>query len=458
MHLNALGLRLLQQRARAAVVVATLLLACLAAVSPTTSTAAATPALTETSRTVLSPRLLELTMSTTALSAPTKVRVLLPQGYATSSKRYPVLYLLNGGAGSYLDWTTQGNAEAITASSEVIVVMPDGGTGGNYTNWYGDDGSGLKPQWETYHVGQLLPWVDAHFRTLATRSQRAVAGLSMGGNGTMHYAARHPDLFVAAASFSGANDVFNPVLRPITETTGVADGALPGAVFGPSATEAIRWHASNPVDLVFNLKATWIALAFGDGQPGGPLDEGVLPVDVTERAVGESNVKLHDRLVANHIPHVYNAYGPGTHTWGYWKRDLVQTLPQLMAVFAQHRAAPTSIYYGAIEPSYTVFGWSVKLTRPVVEVSRLAGASNRGFVLTGTGTGVVTTPPLYATGRTVRVVVTDVAGRHVRTVVVGTSHRITTSVDLGAPNAFQQDTQQAQVVGTTVREARVTFT
>src|SRR4051812_38400359 len=149
--------------------------------------------LTEVARTTLSPRLLELTMRTAALADDTKVRVLLPSDYADSKQRYPVLYLLNGGAGSWIDWTVSGNAEQITAGAPVIVVMPDGGTGGNYTDWYGDDGSGQRPLWETYHLGQLLPWVDDHFQTIADRSQRAVAGLSMGGNGAVHYAARHPD-------------------------------------------------------------------------------------------------------------------------------------------------------------------------------------------------------------------------------------------------------------------------
>src|SRR5438309_1777445 len=83
--------------------------------------------------------------------------------------------------------------------------------------------------------------------TLARRDQRAIAGLSMGGNGALHYAARHPDLFVAAASWSGADDVFNPIIRPITETTGISEGCAPGAVFGPSVTEELRWRASNPV-------------------------------------------------------------------------------------------------------------------------------------------------------------------------------------------------------------------
>ena len=52
-----------------------------------------------------------------------------------NSDRYPVLYLLHGAFGNDADWTAVGDAEAITAGQPMIVVMPDGGQGGWYTNW-----------------------------------------------------------------------------------------------------------------------------------------------------------------------------------------------------------------------------------------------------------------------------------------------------------------------------------
>jgi S-formylglutathione hydrolase FrmB len=51
---------------------------------------------------------------------------------------------------------------------------------------------------------ELVPWIDATYRTIAARRGRAIAGVSMGGYGALSYAARHPDTFAAAASFSGA--------------------------------------------------------------------------------------------------------------------------------------------------------------------------------------------------------------------------------------------------------------
>ena len=103
--------------------------------------AAAPPELVKTEQ--LDPRLQELTFKTPALSSETHVRVLLPDGYDASGRtRYPVLYLLHGAIDDYKSWTDKGNAEAITKGLPLIVVMPDAGQYGNYTNWYNDGAFG----------------------------------------------------------------------------------------------------------------------------------------------------------------------------------------------------------------------------------------------------------------------------------------------------------------------------
>jgi S-formylglutathione hydrolase FrmB len=397
----------------------------------------------------LSSRLTELTMRTPAFAHDTKVRVLLPADYGRTTKRYPVLFLLNGGAGSYVDWTTLGDAERITAGLPLIVVMPDGGTGGNYTDWYGDDGSGQRPLWETYHVGQLLPWVDRHYRTTGTHG---LAGMSMGGNGSLHYAARHPELFAAVASFSGAVDVLDPVMTPITETTGVLDGALPGAVFGPRLTQEVRWRASNPIDLAGNLAHTWVSLATGNGDAGGP--DGAANPDGTESIVHDENVTLHEALTAMGIKHVWRDYGAGGHVWFYWKRELRLVLPHLLRVLQAPRPVPQQFSQWAVEPSYTAWGWSVRLNRPVLEPSTLT-ASRTGFTLRGSGSAAVTTAPLFTRPVTARI--TDAKGTRTQVLRPGRDHRITVQVDLGAANAMQAYAIPTQSFGTAVREARVTL-
>src|SRR5947207_878867 len=212
----------------------------------------------------LSDRLIELTMTTDALTDATHVRVLLPSGYDSSgATRYSVLYLLHGALDDYRAWTDKGNAAAITAGAPLIVVMPDGGSEGNYVDWY-NFGAGGPPMWETYHIRQLIPWIDGHFRTVASRAGRAVAGLSMGGNGAVAYAALHPDLFTAVASFSGALDTNNWEEQVVTGTGGLQDGKPPGAIFGERATDEIRWRGHNPWDLVANLRGLLVELDTGN--------------------------------------------------------------------------------------------------------------------------------------------------------------------------------------------------
>src|SRR5436305_2721946 len=118
----------------------------------------------------LDARLYALTVSSSAIPGPANVRVLLPSGYAAHpQRRYPVLYLLHGTSGGAADWTTMGDAEKTTAGKPLIVVMPDialdDGGGGWCTNWYNGGAHG-PPEWETFHISQLIPWVDHDLRTI----------------------------------------------------------------------------------------------------------------------------------------------------------------------------------------------------------------------------------------------------------------------------------------------------
>jgi S-formylglutathione hydrolase FrmB len=191
---------------------------------------------------------------------------------------------------------------------------------GWYTDWYADDRT-VQPSWETYHVGQLIPWIDATYRTVAARRGRAIAGLSMGGYGALSYAARHPGTFAAAASFSGALEV------------GSADA------WGPRNANQTRWRAHLPISIAARLRSlALVELHTGDGRPG-PLDRpGTRPgcdACALERFLLRSNVRLHRRLRALGIRHTWDDYGPGTHDWPYWRRDLRRTLPDLTRVLAR---------------------------------------------------------------------------------------------------------------------------
>ncbi|MGH3388514.1 MAG: alpha/beta hydrolase [Actinomadura sp.] len=198
-------------------------------------------ALRVTGSTRLTERLWDLTMDTPALDFPVQVRILLPDGYdERPRRRYPVLYLLHGSFDTAASWTDKGDAERLTAGLPLIVVMPATAGKGDAGGWASDwrnEGRGGPPKWETFTIDQLVPWVDARYRTRTERGGRAIAGLSMGGFSALSYAARHPDLFAAAASFSGAVDTNRLAVQPVVQLETLADGgATPDAIWGPART------------------------------------------------------------------------------------------------------------------------------------------------------------------------------------------------------------------------------
>lgn len=389
----------------------------------------------------LDPRTLDLTFRTKALTHDTSVRILLPTDY-NPTRRYPVLYLLQGGVDNYTSWTRSGDAAKLTAGLPLIVVMPDAGQGGWYTDWYNNGAFG-PPQWETYHLRQLLPWIDTHFPTVANRAGRALAGESMGGFGVLSYAARHPDMFVAAAAFSPAADLNVPagVAPPVIYATSSFDGGDPTSVFGLRQTDEVRWRAHNPWDLAENLRGLSITLRTGNGQGGGPYGGGGAddPYGATiEAAVEQEAISLHQRLQQLGIDHTWDDYGPGSHSWPYWQRDLRESLPTIMETFAHPPAPPSPVNFTAAEPSYAVYGWAVEIDRAAMEFSQLRNADASGFTLTGSGTATVTTPALYPPCQAYDVLITSSAGAQRFTELTDGSGRLQIHLPLGPPNLQQE--------------------
>lgn len=358
-----------------------------------------------------------LVVTTSALSRPVRVNVLLPQGYASSTRRYPVLYLLHGTSGGADDWLQYGDAAAATAGYPLIVVMPDAGydqDGGSwFTNWV-DQATPLgTANWETFHVDQLVPWIDANLRTIADRGGRAIAGLSQGGFGAFTYAARHPDTFVSAGSFSGAPDIAsNPVVQAgaagIIEATAVGlDGVEPDAMFGDPVLDRINWQGHDPADLVGNLADTSLDLWTGNGLPG-PLDTPgttTVPDSLIEGAVHTSTLSFAQAADRAHVAYRLDDYGPGTHSWPYWRRDLVQYLPLAMAVLSAPPPAPAAISYRSVDLTWSQWGWTVANRRAVPQAfSGLIDASTSRFTFTGQAPATVTTPAGHPPGSRYRAV------------------------------------------------------
>ncbi len=399
----------------------------------------------------LDPRLHELTLETPALSGPTSVRVLLPDGYDSHpNRRYPVLYLLHGAVDDYRSWTDKGDAAAITAGSRLIVVMPDSGPTLGYVNWFNGGNFG-PPAWETYHVDELIPWIDDRYRTVATREARAIAGLSMGGGGAMHYAAKHPDEFVYAAGYSPAVNLRDPALLALNQAYVGPDGT-PSPAYGPYATQEVRWHGENALDLAENLRGMRLALRTGNGMPGGEFGGTGDPI---EESVHRMAVDMDARLTALSIDHVFEDYGNGSHTWPYWQDDLRTELPLLMATFADPPAPPTRFSYVAIEDRYSDYGWRVRIDRLTTEFSRLEVRDATRFSLSGSGQAAVRTPPTLAAGEAYRV---STHGPNVDERLTLRANRrgsLRIPLVLGPANPDQQYTAPAQATGTNVFTTRV---
>jgi putative tributyrin esterase len=134
-----------------------------------------------------------------ALDRDMKYRVLLPCSYRNDGGGFPVLYLLHGLHGDYLNWDTWTNLERYAAPYQMLVVMPDAGD-----SWYTNSATAPKDRFEDYIAKDLVVEIDNKFRTVRSRHARAIAGLSMGGYGALKIALRYHDDFAFAGSLSGA--------------------------------------------------------------------------------------------------------------------------------------------------------------------------------------------------------------------------------------------------------------
>jgi S-formylglutathione hydrolase FrmB len=264
-----------------------------------------------------------------------RVRVLLPDGYAKGTARYPVVYLLHGVADSYTTWTRRTDVVAFTRRIKAIVVMPDGGSGSE-AGWHSDWRDGSR-QWETFHTKVLVRYIDEAFRTMGA-GHRAVIGNSMGGFGAMSYAARHRGLFRVAASFSGAVDTMYafPLSGPFFEyggrgLAGQSLGTPSDGVWGDQLSEEDEWRRHNPTDLAAKLKGVKLYVSSGMGTPAGPSgDDPSRPHGyATENFIYQMNLSFTGALDDAGVGYTSDFHG-GYHDWPYWERDLHLVLPKVV--------------------------------------------------------------------------------------------------------------------------------
>ena len=239
-------------------------------------------------------------------------RVIVPQRYNESAQsRYPVVFLLHGLTGHYNNWTELTKLANYLAGYDIIVVTPEGGDG-----WYTDSVSSANEKWESYIVKELIPEVDNKFRTLAIREKRAIAGLSMGGFGSLKFGLKYPDKFVLAGSFSGALGA-----AQITEKQfpGAIGKTIEG-IFGPADSETRK---SNDIFSIIRDLSPEKMKAI----PFIYLDCG------TEDFLFQNNREFVNLLIEKKVPHEYRQL-PGVHDWKYWDKQVQEFLRIANRTFA----------------------------------------------------------------------------------------------------------------------------
>ncbi len=158
-------------------------------------------------------------------------RVILPPNYNNSDEiiRYSVVFLLHGLTGHYSNWTDKTKLTEYAAKHNFIIVTPEGDNG-----WYSDSVSVPNDKYESYIVKELIPEIDKKFRTISDRDHRFIAGLSMGGYGSVKFGLKYPEMFSLIGSFSGALGTTS-----WTEKNAGKDiGKGIDAIFGPEGNDA----------------------------------------------------------------------------------------------------------------------------------------------------------------------------------------------------------------------------
>ena len=252
------------------------------------------------------PRLWYYRFQTSAIGWNPGINVLLPDDYRTSGRTYPVLYMFHGGNDDFRQFDFLGIRD-LTAGKPIIVVMPDGGHAGWYSN---PVTSFVGPRnWETFHIAQLLPWIEANFRTFAEYDGRAVGGFSMGGFGALKYAAKYYGHFASVSAHSGPASLrrdFGLVVHWANITSAVLDLGG-GTVYGAPNWDQARVSADNPVERIESYRNKRIFLVAGTSpDPLNWFDS------VNETQVLAGQREFREDLSAAGIPHESHEV-PGGH-------------------------------------------------------------------------------------------------------------------------------------------------
>ena len=325
----------------------------------------------------------------TSSSRERPVNVLVPPRYREDARPYPVIYLFHGAFSDEDSFSTQTDLLAFTASlrdeDQAIAVMPFGRLPPREARL----GRWQAPARDV-RLRRAHPVHRFHYRSLPDRAHRAAAGFSAGGLDAMIFAARHPDTFVAAGSFSGFVDPFTAVGEQVVQQFASVDEQLCGAnvswldLWGDPVAHPMGWEAHDPVYVAENVRD--LALYIGSDN-GVPCPDEVNPdpfLEFAETTVYGMSQTLDSDLTALRIPHVTDFRSCGIHEFSNSNHDLRRFWPQMLSVLGA--PAPREFSYRAGDASESVWGWTFTADPArAPEFLDVAHASAQGLKLTGSG-------------------------------------------------------------------------
>lgn len=282
--------------------------------------------------------------------------VYLPPGYEKGRTRYPVVYFLHGYAvtadvyvNDVLKIPGAVDAAMSAGAPPAIIVMPDAFTrfgGSFYSN------SPVIGDWESFIAKDVVAYVDKHYRTIAKRGGRGLAGHSMGGYGTLRIGMKYPEVFGALYAMSSALLLQAPsaetVKKQLDRMADVNLRAVPRNSDNGTLSQASAW-APNPLkppfyfDLPFDAEGKavpliaekWAAnslLITVDQNAPALKSFRAIALDVgNEDGLSTSNKQFDEALKRLGVPHSYEVYA-GNHGNRVGARFIANVLP----FFAQH--------------------------------------------------------------------------------------------------------------------------
>lgn len=240
--------------------------------------------------------------------------VYLPEGYERNERNYPVTYLLHGYGDSDDGWVQFGEinrlADAAIKEGKIapmIIVTPDG-----FKSFYMNafDGS---MNYEDFFIKELIPHIEKTFKVKTEKRFRAIAGLSMGGYGSLLYALKYPTMFVAAAPLSAAIWTDNDYENMQESMYNSYFGSPIGKSLKGKDRLTTNWYA-NSVFSIVDKKTTEELSAVKYWIDCG--DDDFLTV---------GNAQLHIAFTNKKVAHEFRMRD-GAHSWTYWRTGVIDAL------------------------------------------------------------------------------------------------------------------------------------